>query len=146
MKLKLATKYHGEQMVEEKEIIRFEKGIPGFDEEKEFVLLPFADDSVFMILQSVTNPGLAFIISDPFYFFKEYEFNLDDQIVDVLQLTTEKDVAIFVILTVQDPFQRTTANLQAPIVINTEKKLGKQIILTNTDYGTRHSIFQEVAK
>jgi flagellar assembly factor FliW len=146
MKLKLATKYHGEQIVEEKEIIHFEKGIPGFDEEKEFVLLPFMDDSVFMILQSVLTPGLAFVIADPFHFFKEYDFTLEDQVVDALQLESEKNVTVFVILTVQDPFQNTTANLKAPVVINTEKKLGKQVILTNTEYGTRHSIFQAVVK
>jgi flagellar assembly factor FliW len=146
MKLKLETKYHGEHSIEEKEIIRFEMAIPGFDEEKEFVLLPFGDDSVFMILQSVLTPSLAFVIANPFHFFQKYDFNLDEQVVDSLQLSSEKDVAVYVILTVQDPFQKTTANLQAPIVINSEKKLGKQVILTKTDYGTRHSIFQEVAK
>ncbi|MBM6619042.1 flagellar assembly protein FliW [Bacillus suaedaesalsae] len=144
--MKLATKYHGEIEIEEKEIIRFEKGIPGFDEEQSFVILPFSDDSIFMILQSVTTPALAFVIADPFQFYKEYDFTLEDQTVEALELTSEKDVSIYVILTVQDPFQKTTANLQAPIVINNVKKLGKQVILTGTDYGTRHSIFQQMVK
>jgi flagellar assembly factor FliW len=146
VKLKLVTKYHGEQMVEENEVFRFENGIPGFDDEKEFVLLPFTDDSVFMILQSVTTPALAFVLADPFHFFKEYDFNLEEQVVDSLQLTSEKDVGVYVILTVQDPFQKTTANLQAPIIINATKRLGKQVILTNTKYESKHAIFQEVVK
>ncbi|KAA0548628.1 flagellar assembly protein FliW [Bacillus sp. BGMRC 2118] len=144
--MKLATKYHGEIEIEEKEIIRFENGIPGFDNEHEFVILPFLDDSVFMILQSVTTSALAFVISNPFEFYKDYDFILDDQTVDALELSSEKDVLVSVILTVQDPFEKSTANLQAPVVINVEKKLGKQVILTNTTYGTRHSIFQEVVE
>jgi flagellar assembly factor FliW len=146
MKLRLETRYHGEQEIDEKEIIWFEKGIPGFLEEKKFVLLPYSDDSVFFILQSAATPGLAFVIADPFIFFKRYDFTLEDQVVHALELTSKEKVAVYVILTIRDPFQETTVNLQAPVVINIEKRLGKQVILTGTEYHTKHSIFQEVIK
>ncbi|NEY72259.1 flagellar assembly protein FliW [Bacillus mesophilus] len=144
--MRLETRYHGEQEIDENEIILFEKGIPGFLEEKKFVLLPYSDDSVFFILQSALTAGLAFVIADPFIFFKEYDFTLEDQVVHSLELTAEENVAVYVILTVQDPFQKTTVNLQAPVVINIEKRLGKQVILTGTDYHTKHSIFKEAVK
>jgi flagellar assembly factor FliW len=146
MKLKVATKYHGEQMIEAKDIIRFEQGIPGFNKEKQFVILPYTEDSLFFILQSVSTPPLAFVIVNPFHFFKEYDIKIEDQVIETLQLSAEKDVTVFVILTVLDPFDKTTANLQAPVIINNEKRLGKQIILTGTDYQTKHTIFQTMVK
>lgn len=139
----MKTKYHGETHIEENEIITFANGLPGFLEEKKFVILPFGEDTGISVMQSVGNPQLAFVITNPFFFYKNYDFTIDDQVVEQLQLETEKDVTVYVILTVQDPFEKTSANLQAPLILNAKKQLGKQVILTNTNYQTRHSIFEK---
>jgi flagellar assembly factor FliW len=140
--MKISTKYHGEVEINEKDIFHFEYGIPGFLDEKQFVLLPI-EDSPFVILQSVKTPVLGFAMIDPFGYFPDYDIELDEQTVTQLELSSEKEVAVYVILTVADPFEQTTANLQAPIVLNYEKKLGKQLILTNTPYKTKHRLFPE---
>jgi flagellar assembly factor FliW len=138
--MKISTKYHGEVEINEKDIFDFVYGIPGFLDEKQFVLLPL-EDTPFVILQSVKTSELGFVMIDPFIYFKDYDFELDEQSVAQLQLSSEKEVVVYVILTVADPFDNTTANLQAPIVLNYEKKLGKQVILTNTTYKTKHRLF-----
>jgi flagellar assembly factor FliW len=138
--MKISTKYHGEVEINEKDIFHFEYGIPGFLDEKQFVLLPI-EDSPFVILQSVKTPVLGFAMIDPFGYFPDYDIELDEQTVTQLELSSEKEVAVYVILTVADPFDNTTVNLQAPIVLNYEKKLGKQVILTNTPYKTKHRLF-----
>lgn len=143
--MKIDTKYHGELQIDENEIITFANGIPGFLEEKEFVILPFGEETGISIMQAVENSQLAFVVTDPFFFFKDYDFTIDDQVVEQLQLESEKDVTVYVILTVQDPFEKTTANLQAPVVINHKKQLGKQVILTNTNYQTKHSLFEKAS-
>jgi len=143
--VKIDTKYHGELQIDENEIITFANGIPGFLEEKEFVILPFGEETGISIMQAVENSQLAFVVTDPFFFFKDYDFTIDDQVVEQLQLESEKDVTVYVILTVQDPFEKTTANLQAPVVINHKKQLGKQVILTNTNYQTKHSLFEKAS-
>jgi flagellar assembly factor FliW len=143
--MKIRTKYHGEIEINEKDIFHFEHGIPGFLDEKQFVLLPI-EDTPFVILQSVKTPALGFAMIDPFVYFKDYEFELDEHSVEQLQLSSEKEVAVYAILTVADPFEQTTANLQAPIVLNYKKKLGKQVILTNTPYKTKHRLFPEKAE
>ncbi|MFT9598157.1 flagellar assembly protein FliW [Mesobacillus sp.] len=140
--MKINTKYHGE--VEVEEILTFEKGIPGFVEEKQFALLPLSDDESYFVLQSVSTPGLAFVLTNPFHFMKEYDFQLEDATVEELSLESEKDVAVYTILTVQDPFERTTANLQAPIIINQTNRKAKQVILHNEQYKTKHPIFNKV--
>ncbi|WP_099354876.1 flagellar assembly protein FliW [Fredinandcohnia onubensis] len=141
--MKIETKYHGEIHIEEKDIITFANGIPGFLVEKKFIFLPFGEDTGISIMQSVNNAKLAFVVTNPFLFLKEYDFTIDDQVVEQLQLESEKDVTVYVILTVQDPFEKTTANMQAPVIINSKKQLAKQVILTNTSYQTKHSIFEK---
>ncbi|MBB5324267.1 flagellar assembly factor FliW [Anoxybacillus tepidamans] len=144
--MKIATKYHGEIDIQAADIIRFEQGVPGFFDEKQFVLLPL-DDTPFVILQSVQTPALGFVMIEPFSYFPTYEIELDDATCEQLSLKAEKDVAVYVILTVAEPFDDTTANLQAPVVINVRERLGKQVILTNTLYKTKHRLFSEkVAK
>ncbi|ESU34146.1 hypothetical protein G3A_02440 [Bacillus sp. 17376] len=141
--MKINTKYHGEVEVEVEEILTFEKGIPGFVEETQFALLPLSDDESYFVLQSVSNPGLAFVLTNPFHFMKEYDFQLEDATVEELNLEREKDVAVFSILTVQDPFEKTTANLQAPIIINQRNRKAKQVILHEEQYKTKHPIFKK---
>lgn len=141
--MKIATKYHGEKEIQEKEVITFPQAIPGFPEEKEFVLLSLDDESQFIVLQSVENQQLAFVLSNPFTFFKEYDFTLDDHIVELLELESEEDIQVFSILTVKDPFEKTTANLQAPVVINSKRNIAKQVILSEPNYDTKHPLFQK---
>lgn len=143
--MKIDTKYHDKVHIEENEIITFTNGIPGFLDEKKFVILPFGDDTGISIMQPIENAQLAFVVTNPFFFFKEYDFAIDDQIVELLQLDSEKDVTVYVILSVKEPFEKTTANLQAPVVINNKKQLGKQVILTNTSYQTKHKIFEKMS-
>lgn len=92
------------------------------------------------MLQSVKTPEVAFIVTDPFALFPQYEFDLPKEAIEKLGIQSAKDVATFAILTVREPFQETTANLQAPIVINQTKKLGKQVIFNQTPYNTKHKI------
>lgn len=141
--MKIATKYHGDKEIRGKEVITFPQAIPGFPEEKEFVLLSLDVESQFIVLQSVENQQLAFVLSNPFTFFQEYDFTLEDHIVELLELESEENIQVFSILTVQDPFEKTTANLQAPVVINSKKNIAKQVILNEPNYHTKHPLFQK---
>jgi flagellar assembly factor FliW len=141
--MKIATKYHREVEINANEILTFEKGIPGFPEEKKFILLPLSDDNTFNVLQSVSTSELAFVLSNPFNFFREYDFKLEDSVVEDLELESAKDVMVYSILTVQDPFEKTTANLQAPVIINSKNRKAKQVILHNEQFSTKHPIFEK---
>lgn len=137
--MNIQTKFHGKQEINKDNIIYFPSGIPGFLDEKEFYMFPFEGTDLF-VLQSVKTLETAFIVTDPFALFPQYEFDLPDEAIEKLEIHTEKDVATFTILTVREPFKETTANLQAPLVINHTKKLGKQVILNQTLYQTKHKI------
>ncbi|WP_338751629.1 flagellar assembly protein FliW [Bacillus sp. FJAT-52991] len=142
----IETKYHGQVEIQEEKIWTFTQGIPGFAEEKQFILLALPDNDVFFILQSTNTPNLGFVVTSPFAFFPDYEFQLDEVAIDALRLDQAEEAAIYTILTVQDPFEKTTANLQAPIVVNTKNNKAKQTILNDSRYETRHAIFPVGAK
>lgn len=141
----IETKYHGTQQINEADILQFELGIPGFPEEKEFVLLPLGEDTL-LVMQSVTTPQVGFIITDPFSFFPEYDFKLFDSAVEQLNLEKPEDALVYTILTVQDPFEKTTANLQAPVIINRNNNKAKQVILNDGQYKSRHPLFGQKVK
>ncbi|MGD6958962.1 flagellar assembly protein FliW [Rossellomorea aquimaris] len=143
--MKIDTKYHGEIVVKSEDVLTFEHGIPGFGEEKQFVLLPLPENEWFNILQSVKTPQLGFVVANPFMFFKDYDFELDQASVELLGHPAEKEVQVLSILTVRERLHESTANLQAPIIINLANRKGKQVILTNTDYQTKHLIFAQPA-
>ena len=144
--MNIQTKYHGEIDIQTDTILTFEKGIPGFQEEKQFTLLPLPEMDSVSVLQSIETPELAFVIADPYSFFKDYTFSLDENTVELLNIESDQDVSAFVILTVQDPFEKTTANLQAPIIVNVKTNHAKQVILNQENYKTKTPLFGQTVK
>ncbi|WP_044022877.1 flagellar assembly protein FliW [Bacillus sp. SG-1] len=141
--MKISTKYHGEIEVTPEALLTFEHGIPGFLEEKQFTLLPLPDNNEFQILQSLETPELGFVVASPFVFFQDYDFTLDTATVDQLGSPSEKEVEVLSILTIKEPLHESTANLQGPIIINLANNKAKQVILNNSDYQTKHTIFAQ---
>ncbi|MED5049417.1 flagellar assembly protein FliW [Bacillus siamensis] len=136
----IKTKYHGEIRIDEGQIISFENGLPGFNEETQFVVLPLSEDSPFLALQSVKQEHIAFIVASPFIFFKGYEFDIDQSTLELLHIEDIEDVEVMAILTLEEPFENTTANLKAPIIVNKKEMKAKQIILHDASYETKHLI------
>ncbi|AFJ63737.1 flagellar assembly protein FliW [Bacillus amyloliquefaciens] len=136
----IKTKYHGEIRIDEGQIISFENGLPGFNDETQFVVLPLSEDSPFLALQSVKQEHIAFIVASPFIFFKGYEFDIDQATLELLHIEDIEDVEVMAILTLEEPFENTTANLKAPIIVNKKEMKAKQIILHDASYETKHLI------
>lgn len=140
--MKISTSYHGDIEIDNQQTLTFNQGIPGFLEETEFVILPLPEAEAFQVLQSIQTKELAFIITDPFQFFLDYDFQLEPQEIKKLQLQQAEDAAVYVLLTMSDSMEKITANLQAPVIINTKQQLAKQVILMNTAYETKHRLFE----
>ncbi|MEI2401116.1 flagellar assembly protein FliW, partial [Paenibacillus phytohabitans] len=132
----IQTKYHGEIEIKENDIIKFPNGIPGFIEEKQFVLLPINKESPFFILQSIHTDEVGFVVVNPFLFLHDYEFLLSKVEKETLKVDTDQDVQVYTIVTLKEPFGESTANLQGPIILNGNKKIGKQVILNDSPYTT----------
>lgn len=131
----------GNLEIDSQDIIQFPKGLPGFNDEKKFVILPCETEGPFAYMQSVNEPNLTFLLVEPFGFFKDYEFALDEEAIGDLQLSTDHPPRIFNIVTVPDQAEAMTANLLAPLIINPSKRLAQQIVLEKVAYTTRHRLF-----
>ncbi|WP_058306688.1 flagellar assembly protein FliW [Gracilibacillus massiliensis] len=143
--MRINTKYFGEIEINQEEVIHFPQGIPGFLEKKDFILLSFEENGLFQVLQSTETIDPAFVVVNPFLFVKDYEFKLDDTTIEQLKIKQENDVLVLAIMTVKDPLATSTANLQAPIVINQNQKLAKQYITGNTKYTSKEKIFKQTS-
>lgn len=120
------TKYLGEMEIEDQKVITFPAGIPGFNDEMEFVLLDLPDNPIFQVLQSIHKVNTAFIVTNPYHFYHDYSFELEEDLLDRLDIQSEKDVVVLTIVTLKDPFHTSTLNLKAPVIINPASKMGKQ--------------------
>ena len=141
---KVSTVRFGELEVEESKIVHFEAGIPAFEEEHEFLILPYSEESPYVFLQSAVSPDLAFLMTNPFVFFSDYEFELDDESQEKLGITKEEDMLIYVLLTIPGGVVGDmTANLMAPVVVNRENMQAKQLVLDRSHYTTKHRLFPD---
>lgn len=128
----------GELDLPDDSILTFSHGLPGFSEEKTFVLLPYGDDSPFAFLQSTVNPDLTFLLADPFAFFVDYQFELNDATAAELGLSDENPPQIWCVVSVPEKAEEMTANLIAPVILNRRDRQGRQIVLEVKHYTTRH--------
>ncbi|TDS34750.1 flagellar assembly factor FliW [Halanaerobium congolense] len=141
--MELMTRDFGKIEIEKDQIINFKGGLPGFEEYQEFVLLPFADDSPFIIMQSIVNPELAFITIEPRNLISDYEFEISDKKEKELKINSIEEILVLNIITLKNKIENITANLSAPIIINLKERLGSQIILDNHKLSVRYPIFAE---
>lgn len=144
--MNIQTAYMGEITIDPSEVLQFESGIPGFEDEKSFVLLPLENESIFQILQSIKTKELAFILTPPYIVSSNYTFDIDEVTVNALEIKNEKEVAVFSIVSLRDTLANSTVNLKAPIVLNTTNKKAKQVILDNEDFSIRHKLSLESVK
>lgn len=139
---KIKTARFGELEIQEDRIFYFADGLPAFEDEREFVILPFDDDSPYSFLQSVATPELAFLMTVPFVFFPDYEFVLEDDVMAALAIKGSEDMQIYTLVTIPGGnIKEMTANLMAPVVINKKTREAKQVVLDKSQYTTKHRLF-----
>jgi len=145
--MKLDTKHFGAIEVDEKGIIVFSDGLPGFESVKKFVLLGDSnEESPFKWLQSVDKPELAFAVVDPFMIKKDYDIEISGEISDRLGVKEVEDVVIYSIVVVPEDTSKISMNLKAPVIINMKMKRGAQVVLDTDRYNVRHYILEELRR
>lgn len=142
--MKVLTRDFGEIEADQDNIIEFKNGIPGFEELKKFVIIPLSDDSPFMVVQSLDEVEVAFTVIEPGNFISDYKFEISDNIEQELEINSIEDVLVLNIITLQEKLKESTVNLSAPLVININKNLGRQVILDDKRYELKYKFFAEL--
>jgi flagellar assembly factor FliW len=144
--VKVKTKPLGEVEVEEKQIVDFPDGIFGFDYIKKFVILDSSEKSPFKWMQALSEPELAFVIIRPIDFMVEYELLISQSDLESVEAESADELLVFSIVTIPSDPSDMTANLQGPIIINPQKRVGRQAISLSERYRVKHKILEEIKK
>lgn len=145
--MKIETLRFGTLELLEEDIIVFKHGILGFPEQKRYVLIPHRPGSPFFWLQSIDMPELAFVAIPPSVCLADYEFDIPDNVQEELELTAPEQAETLLIVTIpKDNPKGITANLLGPVVINTQKRLGMQVVLDPNIYPVQYPLNPECQK
>ncbi|GAA0121415.1 flagellar assembly protein FliW [Clostridium faecium] len=140
--MELNSKHHGVIRYNEEDVIFFKNGLPGFENLKKFIIFPLKDNDSFTVIHSIDD-DLGIILISPFMVKEDYEFKLNENVIDELKITEPTDVMVYTTVTLNSNIEKITTNLKAPIIINRFSKLGKQIIIDNESYKIKEPIFKE---
>jgi flagellar assembly factor FliW len=143
--MKVRTKAYGEIEVEEKQRIHFPRGLFGFEDLRDFVLLD-ATQQPFYWLQSVVRLEVAFVLMDPRFFRPDYTPDVDPAELEEIGIVDKDDMLVFSIVTIPQAGQPMTANLQGPLVMNRRTHVARQSISNNPRWGVRHGVLEEIAQ
>lgn len=143
--MNIKTKYLGELNINEENILTFPNGLLGFENSKEFVILDVPENPYFKFLQDIKNSYISFLLINPWDFFKDYDVDHSDEGLKKIDIDPKEknNMAIFSVVTLGKEFKTSTSNLLAPIVVNLDIKKGKQFILNDSLYNTKHLLFPE---
>lgn len=134
------TSRFGEVEIADDRVITFPRGLLGFGSYTRYCILQQNDDACFLWLQCVDDPGLAFVVTDPALFVRDYEVPIRGEQSDALRLQTLDDAQVFVIVNRVDGV--LTANLQGPLVVNSRELIGEQLVLADRRWTTRHELMR----
>jgi len=121
---------------EERYLYYFPEGLIGLENLKEFYFLVRTEELPFYWMVS-KNENFSFFVVSPFIICPNYIAEIPDEEINFLEIKDEKEIVLSVIVNRKE----FTANLIAPIVLNQNKNIGKQVIIANyKDYSVNFPI------
>jgi len=124
----------------EDKIIRFARPIPGFEGLRDFVLLDHDGNGVFKWLQSIDNPGAAFLLTFPVLFKANYTVPFRESYLEDLSAEKAEEVSVFVMVSASRQKGSVSLNLKAPILFNPQKMRAMQCIIDSDEYECRFMV------
>ena len=133
--MKIQSSLFGIQEIDPESTLTFPRGIAGFENCTRFKLFheDKAPQPIVHYLQSLDDPDLALSLVDPATFGLNYELLLTDEETELLKLEGTEHVAVLLVAYKaaegQVPGQNVAANINGPIILNTQSRIGLQKVL-----------------
>ncbi|MCB9206086.1 MAG: flagellar assembly protein FliW [Ignavibacteriales bacterium] len=124
--MKIQNKQFGEIEFEQNSVIKFDEGLLGFEELKQFLLIS-EKDGFFFWLTSIDQPEIIFPL---------FSIKLLNE-----ELKPLGSVEPFGIVKLDKEPQNITINLKAPVFIDQDNKIGYQKIVENEEYPVDYPLF-----
>ena len=145
--MRISTTRFGDISIDDSRVIQMKGGMLGFEHLERYVLLMQDEKIPFWWFQSIEDGSIAFVVINSLAAKPDYEPVISDDEVKLLEIASRgpEDVVLLSVVTIRsDPFN-VTANLRAPLVVNTKKMLGKQVVLVESDYSVKHPLTENKA-
>ena len=143
--MQVQTRVMGSVDVAEEQKISVPKGLFGFEEYTDYVLIE-SKYKPFMWLQSLTDENLAFLVIDPFIINSEYEADIDDKELMKIGIDDPSEVIVLAVVTIPRDGGPVTANFQGPLILNRKTHECMQVILNDPRWTTKESIAEALKK
>jgi flagellar assembly factor FliW len=136
--MEIKSKNFTEQQVKTETLINFPKGIPGFEEHTHFQLFQQQDSKIIFLLQSSTDKGVAFSVTQPEHFNISYNFSLTQEEETTLGLQSIDDLLILLILHQDERSEKSAkpiikGSIKLPLLINAKTRIGIQKVLSSAE-------------
>ena len=142
------TRIFGRIAIEDEKVIRFEHGILGFPDLKDFTLIFNEEkgaESSIKWLQSLQEPAFAMPVMNPDLVIPGYSPKFSADLLKPLGDNLDSDnILMFVTVTVPKDITKTTVNLKAPIIVSIENRKAVQLISDDDAYSVKHAIYEEL--
>ena len=117
-------------------LLTFPLGLIGFPGLRGFVVMPNRKEGPLFWIQSVDDPDMAFVLTDPTNFFPDYAVKPDVAERHILEIG-EEDACYAVTVVTVPPDLNITLNLSAPILFAPKSNRAMQTILEESSYSTK---------
>ena len=127
----------------EEQVITFPEGLLGFADLRSFLHLAPEDTSPVEYLLSLDEPRLCFPLINPYIVRNDYVLELGQADREGLALGEKASLAIHCVATLCGDAKSSTINLLAPVVINPDARLGRQVVIEGSGYGVSEPLRSE---
>ncbi len=139
--MKIYTKRFGEIIVRTQDIVTFPDGLVGFSSKRRFVVLKETDGPFFW-MQSLEDPALAFVITNPLIFVPDYRIRIHRSQLQLIELEDLSKGELWVLVSIRHNPLRVSINLQGPVLVNKANRLAVQLVLDSQEYPLRYEILR----
>jgi flagellar assembly factor FliW len=129
--------------VQPESVIDMPQGPLGFTQHRRFVIaaLPNPKLGQFRLLQSLSDPEVSFVVT---------QLQPESGLIELADIEEAciatgfqgNEALVLLIVTVRQEAGRiaTSVNLRAPIVLDPNRRIARQVVLANADYAVRHPL------
>ncbi len=140
--MEINTSRFGVLELQAEDIINFPTGLLGLETCREWILLADAHNDALGWLQSITRPEIALPVVSPRRFLPDYQVRVFRSELTPLELDDPHAAQVLVIVGKND--RSITFNLKAPLMINVERRVGRQVV-HNGDQSVQFELMAETA-
>ena len=128
--------------IEAEDILHFPAGLAGLEDCRYWVLLADAGNDALGWLQSTSRPEVALAVVTPRRFVPDYQVRLVRADLAPLDILHGRDAKVLVIVGKNE--RSITLNLKAPLLLNLDRRLGRQVVVSN-EYPVQFELSHEPA-